>query len=79
VRGLGLLAGLELRWPNGSPASAATLCVIKAMLRRGFVLLPEGDHANVIGFTPPLTIRKAHLERAVGALADVLNAADRRA
>ena len=30
--------------------------MVKAMLKRGFVLLPEGEHSNVIGFTPPLTI-----------------------
>lgn len=79
ARGLGLLAGLELCRPGGAPAGALTLRVLKGMLRRGFILLPEGASANVISFTPPLTIRKAHLERAVGALADVLNAADRRA
>ncbi len=46
---------------------------IKKMLRRGFILLPEGEHANVISFTPPLTITKAQLAKAVGALAEVLN------
>src|SRR5204862_4545625 len=46
-RGLGLLAGLELRSPEGSPQTAAALRIITAMLRRGFILLPEGEHANV--------------------------------
>jgi 4-aminobutyrate aminotransferase-like enzyme len=35
------------------------------MLRRGFILLPEGKHGNVIGFTPPLTITKTQLRETV--------------
>jgi 4-aminobutyrate aminotransferase-like enzyme len=72
VRGLGLMAGLELRRADGSPATAEALRVIKAMLRRGFILLPEGEHGNVISFTPPLTITEAQLKRTVAALAEVL-------
>ena len=73
ARGLGLVAGLELKLPDDSPASAGTMQAIKAMLRRGFILLPEGEHGNVISFTPPLTITKTQLARTVSALADVLN------
>ena len=72
-RGVGLLAGLEVRYPGGSPATKVTLKIIKAMLRRGFILLPEGEHANVISFTPPLTITELQLENAVTTLAEVLN------
>jgi len=46
---------------------------IKNMLRRGFIMLPEGEHANVISFTPPLTITKMQLAKAVNTLAEVLN------
>jgi 4-aminobutyrate aminotransferase-like enzyme len=45
---------------------------IKTMLQRGFILLPEGEYGNVISFTPPLTITKAQLAKAVNALAEVL-------
>ncbi len=72
ARGLGLMAGLELNRPDGSPASAATFRVIKEMLRRGYILLPEGEHANVISFTPPLTISKNQLAETVQALREVL-------
>jgi 4-aminobutyrate aminotransferase-like enzyme len=72
ARGLGLLAGLELRAADGSPATAAALGALKAMLRRGFILLPEGEHANVLSFTPPLTISERDLAAAVRALAAVL-------
>lgn len=73
ARGLGLMAGLELKTPNGTPASEPALRAIKSMLRRGFILLPEGEHGNVISFTPSLTITKAQLAEAISALSEVLN------
>jgi 4-aminobutyrate aminotransferase-like enzyme len=74
ARGLGLMAGLELRRPDGSPATAESLRVIKEMLHQGFILLPEGEHANVISFTPPLTISEAQLRRTMRALQGALTA-----
>jgi len=73
ARGQGLLAGLELRQPVGMPATVATLRVVKAMLRRGFILLPEGEHSNVISFTPPLTVSASDLKRAVAALSEEMH------
>jgi 4-aminobutyrate aminotransferase-like enzyme len=72
VRGQGLMAGVELRLPDGEPATSAAMQAIKAMLHRGFILLPEGEYGNVISFTPPLTITKAQLAETVRALAEVL-------
>ena len=72
VRGLGLMVGVDLRLPDGKPATEAAMQTIKKMLRRGFILLPEGEHANVISFTPPLTITKAQLAKTVTVLAEVL-------
>jgi len=71
-RGLGLLAGLEVRQPDGSPGTKTTLELVKAMLRRGFIVLPEGEHSNVIGFTPPLTISRNQLAAAVNGLGELL-------
>jgi 4-aminobutyrate aminotransferase-like enzyme len=76
VRGRGLLAGVELRRPDGSPASGEVFAAVKTLLHRGFILLPEGEHANVISFTPPLTISRAQLAGCVDALAAVLAADD---
>jgi 4-aminobutyrate aminotransferase-like enzyme len=73
ARGLGLMAGLELRHADGAPATADALRVIKAMLHRGYILLPEGEHSNVISFTPPLTITEAQLATTVRFLTEVLN------
>jgi 4-aminobutyrate aminotransferase-like enzyme len=71
-RGLGLMAGVELRLPDGKPASEVAMQAVKDMLCRGFILLPEGEHTNVISFTPPLTITKAQLSKTVSTLAEVL-------
>ena len=75
ARGIGLMAGLELLNANGSPATTESLRVIKAMLHRGYILLPEGEHGNIISFTPPLTITEAQLARMVSELQKVLTAA----
>jgi len=75
VRGLGLMAGLELRRLDGSPATGEVIRIIQRMLHRGFILLPEGEHGNVIGFTPPLTITEPQLKRTIRALQKELAAA----
>jgi 4-aminobutyrate aminotransferase-like enzyme len=72
IRGLGLMVGVELRLPDGKPATDAAMQAIKAMLRRGYIMLPEGEFGNVISFTPPLTITKAQLAKAVKTLGEVL-------
>ena len=71
-RGLGLMVGLELRRADGSAATEKSLRAIKAMLHRGFILLPEGEHGNVISFTPPLTITPAQLTKTINTLKQVL-------
>jgi len=73
ARGLGLMAGLELNLSDGSPATAETFAVIKKMLHRRFILLPEGANGNVISFTPPLTIGKSQLKKNVSVLAEIVS------
>jgi 4-aminobutyrate aminotransferase-like enzyme len=72
VRGAGLMVGVELRQANGSPATGDTIAVIKEMLRRGFILLPEGEFSNVIALTPPLVISQRQLTRTVQTLKTVV-------
>jgi 4-aminobutyrate aminotransferase-like enzyme len=72
LRGLGLMAGLELTLPNDKPATELALKTIKTLLHGGYIFLPEGEHANVISFTPPLTITKLQLAKAIKTLAGVL-------
>jgi len=72
ARGVGLLAGLELRLPDGSPATALAFKVVKRMLEGGFIVLPDGAGANVVEFTPPLTINEQQLAGAIDALGEIL-------
>ncbi|MCX7872450.1 MAG: aspartate aminotransferase family protein [Verrucomicrobiae bacterium] len=72
-RGMGLMAGLEIRHNDSSPASELVYKIIKEMLQRGFILLPEGEHGNVISFTPPLIITRTQLTKTINMLQDILN------
>ncbi|MCI0536063.1 MAG: aspartate aminotransferase family protein [Verrucomicrobiales bacterium] len=67
-RGLGLMAGIELRLAETQPAREICLALIKRLLHAGFILLPEGEHSNVISFTPPLVISKDQLARSIATL-----------
>jgi 4-aminobutyrate aminotransferase / (S)-3-amino-2-methylpropionate transaminase / 5-aminovalerate transaminase len=77
VRGLGLMIGVELvsdrvaKTPDPARASRAQA----AMLDRGFLVGVGGYHGNVLRIQPPLVIDRADLDRAIDALADVLDAA----
>ncbi len=73
-RGLGLMAGIELNLHRGKPATQLSLDAIKTLLHRGYIFLPEGEHANVISFTPPLTITKMQLAKVVAELQNILTA-----
>jgi 4-aminobutyrate aminotransferase-like enzyme len=74
VRGRGLMVGMELRKANGVPAEKEVIGLVKRMLKRGFIMLPEGEHGNVLSFTPPLSIPKASLQRCVKILQEELGA-----
>ena len=62
IRGCGLMVGMEIH------PSVCALKLVDQMLRRGFILLPEGEFGNVISFTPPLMITRAQLSATVQAL-----------
>jgi 4-aminobutyrate aminotransferase-like enzyme len=77
IRGLGLLAGVEIAAANNSMATKISLGAIKSLLDAGYIFLPEGERANVISLTPPLTISRADLYRALDALAQTLTVSAR--
>jgi 4-aminobutyrate aminotransferase-like enzyme len=72
IRGVGLMVGVELNLPDGKPATETALTAIKTLLHRAYIFLPEGEFGNVISFTPPLTITKTQLAKAVAELQKVL-------
>lgn len=77
IRGAGLLAGVEIVNPNPSRATSISLGAIKSLLHAGYIFLPEGERASVISLTPPLTIARSDLARAIDALATSLRSFER--
>jgi 4-aminobutyrate aminotransferase-like enzyme len=74
-RGLGLMLALELFRDDGTPAADIAISVTKRLLHDGFILLPEGDPANILSFTPPLTVGKSHITKLIRALGRALEEA----
>jgi len=72
TRSLGLMAGIEILKGDGTPDAESALRVVEGMLRKGYLLLPDGVDANVVTLTPPLTITEADLNGAFQALGDLL-------
>jgi ornithine--oxo-acid transaminase len=66
VRGKGLLIGVELKPEAGG---ARRFC--EALQKRG--ILCKETHQHVIRFAPPLVIKRAEIDWAVGHITDVLN------
>lgn len=63
VRGRGMMIGVEL--PD-------SLRVTRRLLERGWIVLPAGEHAEVLGLTPPLCLTRAQADGFVDALAEAL-------
>lgn len=68
IRGRGLMVGLAMFYEDGTPATDVVLKLTRQLLCRGFIVLPEGDAAEVLAITPPLTIPLQLLKDFVGSL-----------
>ncbi len=79
VRGQGLLAGVELVTDRESkrPAESAADHVLYAALERGLSF--KTTMGNVLTLTPPLTVTRADIDRAVGILDESLAEAEAQA
>lgn len=69
-RGMGLMRALSLA---GADARQRAAAVADAALRRGVLVLPEGD---ALAFTPPLVITEAQLDCALDIVAEAMEAVD---
>lgn len=63
VRGIGLLLGVELRNPDGTPARAEAERVMYECLARGLSF--KVGQGNVLNLSPPLVIAEQDLDRAL--------------
>jgi 4-aminobutyrate aminotransferase len=70
VRGKGLMVGVELINPDGSPAAEIIKAVIKEMGSKGIVLTKCG--ASSLRFAPPLIITRDQAQQGVEIILDVL-------
>jgi len=66
--GRGLMAGLEVRTRDGVGAGHLVVQTMQRLLRDGILILPEGAEAEVLSLTPPLTIGRRELSRALGVI-----------
>ena len=64
VRGKGLMLGLEFH-------DAPRLC--EQLLQRGIIAIPEGNHAEILGLTPPLVITNRQLDYCADVLTKLLS------
>ncbi|MGH8914304.1 MAG: aspartate aminotransferase family protein [Acidimicrobiia bacterium] len=71
IRGLGLMVGVELAGPDGSPLVVAKQ-VSEECVRRGLLVYPGGHYGNVVGMLPPLVAAEEELGTAVGILGEAL-------
>ena len=75
VRGIGLLLGVELVRPDGSPARREAERVMYECLARGLAF--KVGQGNVLNLSPPLIIAEDDLDRAIAILDDVIGAVER--
>jgi acetylornithine/succinyldiaminopimelate/putrescine aminotransferase len=66
IRHSGMMLGLQLE------QSLRALTVTRALLERGYLVLPAGAKADVLQLVPPVTVGEAQLEGFVASLRDVL-------
>jgi len=66
VRHAGMMLGLQLQAP------VQALRVTRALLERGYLVLPAGMKADVVQLVPPVTVSEAQLEGFVSSLRNVL-------
>lgn len=62
IRGRGLMIGVELRHDDGTPAGDVAGAVLSDMLRRGVIMLADGEAGNVLSFTPPFDLSDEEIE-----------------
>ncbi|MFI1796327.1 aspartate aminotransferase family protein [Streptomyces sp. NPDC020379] len=73
VRGRGLMAGVELVRPDGSPAPEAASLALEHARERGLLIGKGGHDGNVLRIAPPLTLTVAEAEQGAALLEQTLH------
>lgn len=74
VRGMGLMIGVELVEPGGTPAGSACERFLEWCRERGLLVINCGPDRNVLRLVPPLTISDGELEQALTIIDEGLGA-----
>ena len=73
--GLGLMIGMELVYPDGSPNRELTARIVALALEHNLYLLSCGCDKNVVRFIAPLTVAKEEIDYALSVLDQVFEQA----
>jgi 4-aminobutyrate aminotransferase-like enzyme/Ser/Thr protein kinase RdoA (MazF antagonist) len=71
VHGMGLYLGVELM-RDGVPAPTEAAAICEALLHRGVIVQPTGDHKNVLKIKPPMVIGRESVDYFIEQLDAVL-------
>jgi 4-aminobutyrate aminotransferase len=74
VRGLGLMIGIELVKPDGTPDPDAFASIASYAQDAGMFILNCGPDGNIIRFIPPLNVSQDDLDRGIDILAEAIKA-----
>jgi len=72
VRGRGLLLGVELERPDGSPDRERTAAACAELRRRGIIVGHSGRAMSVVKLSPPLVVEEDDWERVLDEVIDVV-------
>jgi 4-aminobutyrate aminotransferase len=75
VRGKGLMIGLELVKPDGTPHGEACGKVLERCLQQGLIVINCGPERNIIRLIPPLIISDEEMGRALDILEEAIASA----
>ncbi len=78
VRGMGLMIGVELTGPDGTPDGAACGEVLEDCLKQGLIVINCGPERNIIRLIPPLTISDEELGEALDILEQTIGTVGKR-
>ncbi|MFK3795608.1 aspartate aminotransferase family protein [Pseudomonas sp. NPDC088444] len=68
LTGVGAMRGIELRTPDGQPATAQMAQLLESARARGLLLMPSGKSRHIVRLLAPLTIEPEVLEEGLDIL-----------